>query len=62
MYIYVYFLVFIELYGMFDAQHLSGKFGEIWAKFFRTPKNMPTPTPVWGCQSFRELLQNLNDF
>jgi len=24
----------------------SGKFGKIWAKPFRTPKNLPAPTPM----------------
>jgi len=24
----------------------SGKFGEIWAKILRTPKNLPAPTPM----------------
>ena len=28
------------------AQNFSGKFGKIQANIFRTPKNLPAPTPV----------------
>ena len=33
----------------------SGKFGEIWAKIFRTPKTLPAPLPIAG--SIRTLLR-----
>ena len=28
------------------AQNFSGKFGKIWAKILRTPKNLLAPTPM----------------
>ena len=30
----------------FRLEFFSGKFGEIWAKILRTPKNLPAPTPL----------------
>jgi len=33
----------------FSVGHFLGKFGEIWAKIFRTSKNLPAPTPMNVC-------------
>jgi len=30
----------------FSVEFFSGKYGEIWAKILRTPKNLPSPTPM----------------
>jgi len=43
------FLV-VMLFGV-----ISGRFGEIWAKIFRTPKTLPAPTPMAG--NIRTLLR-----
>jgi len=37
----MFFSLEVILFGVF-----SGKFGEIWEKILRTPKNLPAPTPM----------------
>ena len=33
----------------------SGKFGEIWAKILRTPKNVPAPTPMIATSNYLQI-------
>jgi len=37
-------------------EKFSGKFGEIRAKIFRNPKNLPAPTPMGDCLSLLKFL------
>jgi len=37
-----------DLWGRKSHKNILGKFGEIWAKILRTPKNFPAPTPMFG--------------
>jgi len=48
----------IQMKSFLEVMHFgvfSGKFGEIWAKMFRTPKTLPAPTPIAG--SIRTLVR-----
>jgi len=52
----VFFPFFLEVifFGVF-----SGKFGEIWAKIFRTPKNFPAPTTMMTHKILQQRIRRL---
>jgi len=37
---------FLFFQRLFSLEYFSCKFGEIWAKILRSPKNLPGPTPT----------------
>jgi len=55
-----------RFFGGYFFECFSGKFGEMWAKMLRTPKNCPVPTPMskalWKgpyCEKLKSTCDNL---
>jgi len=49
----------VSFWRSFSLEYFSGKFGEIWVKILRTPKNLPAPTPM-GSTAYEKMYEERN--